>query len=121
MSDEKKLNCYVTKNLGRYNWASNDKQWCVQVMMPDGKVLSETWPEDEEPDTDGLPPSEVIELIVTRLNSYWICTKREETLARVEAARPMFDQMDDVWARRQISVLEGRVNSLRMYLIEEEA
>ncbi|QTO46366.1 hypothetical protein [Burkholderia latens] len=118
MSDEKKLNCYVTKNLGRYNLASNDNDWCVQVMMPDGKTISARWPEDDEPDTDGRPPSEVIELIVARLNSYWICTNRTETLARIDAARPMFDQMDDAWARRQIAQHERQIKELSQYLME---
>ena len=115
----KPLKCWVAKNLGRYNFASNDKDWCVQVLMPDGKVLSETWPEDDEPDTDGIPPSEVVEMIAARLKSYWICTRREETMAKIEAARPMFEQMNDAWARAQITYLQRQIDSLKSYLIEE--
>jgi hypothetical protein len=115
----KPLKCWVTKNIGRYNFASNNKDWCVQVYMPDGKVLSETWPEDDEPDTDGVPPSEVVEMIAARLRSYWISTRREETMARIEAARPMFEQMDDVWARSRIAGLQRQIDSLKSYLIEE--
>lgn len=112
------IKCWVTKDLGRYNFASNDKDWCVQILMPDGKVISETWPQDDEPDTDGVPPSEVIELIVARLNSYWISTRRDETLARIEAARPMFERMDDAWARVHINALQRKIDSLKPYLIE---
>jgi hypothetical protein len=120
-AEVKPLRCYITKNLGAYNWANTqEKQWSVQVLMPDGKMLSEMWPEDEEPDTDGLPPSEVIELIVTRTKSYWVSTRRGETLARIEQFRPMFAQMDDAWAREQIKSLERRITSLRHYLITDE-
>jgi hypothetical protein len=118
-AEVKPLKCWVTKNLGRYNFASNDKDWCVQVLMPDGKVLSETWPEGDEPDTDGVPPSEVIELIIVRLKSYWISTQRDKTMARIEAARPMFEQMDDAWARAQINSLQRQIDSLKSYLIED--
>jgi hypothetical protein len=114
----KPLRCWVTKNLGRYNFAGTEKEWCVQVLMPDGKYISEMWPQDEEPDTDDVPPSEVIGLIEARVKSYWIYTRREEKLAQIESARPMFAQMDDVWARAQIKSLQRRIDGLSGYLIE---
>jgi hypothetical protein len=119
-TETKPLSCIVIKDLGRYNFASNEKQWNVQVLMPDGKWLSEKWNEDDEPAIEGEPPSEVIAMIEARIKSYWICTRREETLARIESFRHMFPQMDDAWARKQIESLEWRISSLRDYLIEEE-
>lgn len=118
-TESKPLTCVITKNLGRYNFASDEKQWCVQVLMPDGKWISETWDEGDEPAIEGEPPSEVIEIMVARLKSYWISTRRDETLARIDSFRPMFPHMDDVWARKQIESLERRILSLRHHLIEE--
>lgn len=120
MSTEiKPLQCWVTKNLGRYDFASTNKEWCVQVLMPDGKILSAMWDEGDEPDTDGVAPSEVVALIEARIKSYWIYTRRDEKLAQIEAVRPMFAKMDDAWARSQIATLERRIASLRYHLIEE--
>lgn len=119
MSNEKPIKGIVTKNLGRYNLCSNEKQWCVQVLMPDGKWLSETWDESDEPHVDGLPPSEVIDLIVDRINSYWISGRRKEQLEMVEKHRESFDKMDDAWARSQIASLERRIESLKSYVMEE--
>ena len=118
---KKSLHCWVTKNLGRYNFASNEKDWCVQVMFPDGRVMSETWPEDREPETEGVPPSEVIEMMVVRLKSYWLSTRREETLARVEEFRPQFPAMDDAWARAQIAMHERQIKTFSQYLIDPDA
>ncbi|MEN5063595.1 hypothetical protein [Achromobacter aegrifaciens] len=111
---------YISKTLGRYNFANTaEKQWCVQMIMPDGKGLSETWPEDEEPDIDGVPPSQVLDLIEERLKSYWISTRREETLARIAAYREQSEQLDDAWARRLIASLERQIRDLEGYLAEE--
>jgi hypothetical protein len=118
-TETKPLACSITKNLGTYNLASTGKQWCVQVLMPDGKWISETWDQDDEPATEGEPPSVVIELIVERLNSYLFSSRRTETLARVDSFRPMFPQMDDAWARSQIAGLERRIRALQCHLIEE--
>jgi hypothetical protein len=111
---------YITKTLGRYNFANTaEKQWCVQMIMPDGKGLSETWPEEEEPDIDGVPPSQVLDLIEERLKSYWISTRREETLARIAAYREKSEELDDAWARRLIASLERKIRELEIYLAEE--
>ncbi|CAB3905672.1 hypothetical protein LMG2828_04735 [Achromobacter piechaudii] len=110
----------ITKTLGRYNFANTaEKQWCVQMHMPDKTMLSEKWDEDDEPDIEGVPPSQVLDMIEERLKSYWICTRREETLARIAAYREQADQLDDAWARRQIASYERMVDSLKSYLITE--
>lgn len=111
---------YISKTLGRYNFANTaEKQWCVQMRMPDGKGLSETWPEDEEPDIDGVPPSQVLDLIEERLKSYWISTGRDETLARIAVYREQSEQLDDAWARLHIVAYERKIKALKGYLAEE--
>ncbi|MBJ9709848.1 hypothetical protein [Burkholderia gladioli] len=117
MSQEN-LKCLITKSLGRYNFASTEKEWCVQVLLPDGKWISEHWPENDEPCIEGEPPSEVLRMIVERLNSYWICTRREENLARIDAVRPMFGAMDDAWARQQIESHQRQIELLKNHLQE---
>lgn len=113
---------YITKTLGRYNFANTaEKQWCVDMRMPDGKGLSEKWPEDEEPDIDGVPPSQVLDMIEERLKSYWIATGRDEKLARIAAYREQSEQLDDAWARRQIASYERRIRELENHLAEESA
>ncbi|PVE25397.1 hypothetical protein DC522_05730 [Microvirga sp. KLBC 81] len=109
----------IIKQLGRYNFAGSDKEWSVQIRLPDGKWLSEMWPEDKEPDIEGLPPSEVIELIATRLEEWWICTGREEKRERIAYARSVAAQMDHDWASAEIARLEKRIASLRDHLIEQ--
>lgn len=111
---------YVYKTLGRFNVLSSDKQWQVQMRMPDGKFLSELWPEDEEPDIDGVSPSKILDLIEDRLKWYLFKSRRDETLARIAAYREQAEQLDDAWARRQIANYERLIAGLRGYLIDAE-
>lgn len=111
----------VGKSLGKYDFCSNDKQWCVSVKAPDGKWISETWDEDNEPDIEGLAPSEVIDLIEERLKSYWICTSREEKLARIAGFREVAEQQDHNWAQEQISFHQREIDNLSRYLAKEDS
>ncbi len=110
----------IIKTLAAYNILDpSEKQWCVQMFMPDKSALSEKWPENDEPDIDGIPPSKVLDMIEERLQSYWIYTGREEKLARIAAYREQAEQLDDAWARLQIASYERMVDSLKPYLITE--
>lgn len=115
------MNVYITKSLGRYNFCSNDKQWCVTIRLPEcapKQAISETWPEDEEPDTEGQPPSVVIEIIAERLESYWISTGRDEQRKVIEWARQNATILDDAWAKRKIESLQRQINELQEYLAD---
>jgi len=111
---------YVYKTLSRFNFASSEKQWQVQMRMPDGKFLSELWPHDEEPDIDGVPPSKILGLIEERLNAYLFKSGRDETLARIAAYREQAEQLDDAWARHQIAAHERVITDLRAYVLDTE-
>ncbi|OWT68063.1 MULTISPECIES: hypothetical protein [unclassified Achromobacter] len=112
---------YISKTLGRFNLISNEKRWQVGMLMPDGKFLSELWPEDEEPDIDGVPPSVILEMIEKRLNSYLFKSDRDKDLARIAAYREQAEQLDDAWARAKIAQYERLANNLRCYLVSEDA
>lgn len=105
----------ILKNLGRYNWASNDKDWLVQVFLPVGapqSSVSETWPQDKEPDTDGLPPSDVIEIISERVESYLMSTSREETRKTIVWCREHADELNFDWAKGQIEICQKKIERL---------
>lgn len=90
------MNVLISKNLGRYNFAGNEKSWCVTLSTPFGTV-SETFPEEDEPATDGEMPSEVLALIEGRLDSYWISTGREKTKATIAGIREHMTDIDCAW------------------------
>jgi hypothetical protein len=115
---ETKIKCQVTKNLGRYNWAGTEKEWFVQVLLPDSKWLSASWPEDDEPEIDGVPPSRVIEMIEARERSYWINTALQGKLDLIADATPFLERMDDAWAKSRIATLERQIASLRADIVE---
>ena len=121
MKDVKSVSIF--KNLGRYNLASNEKSWCVEIvaMFADENIaVSETWDADDEPDTYGLPPSEVLELISSRVESYWISTARDKQRKKINSLREHSGRLDDAWARGMIESLNKRIKSLRQYLLDEQ-
>lgn len=91
----------ITKNLGHYYIGTRDQQWCVQVLSPDGKWLAAMWPEDDEPDTERRPPSEVVEIIAERNARVW-STAREEKAASTALCRLHAAFMDRNWAMAEI-------------------
>lgn len=100
------------KHLGRYNWAGNEKDWCVQLNTPYGNV-SEMWPEDDEPDLDDLLPSEVLQMIEDRLDHYWISTGREAKKAVIAAIRVHEIEVDAAWLDAEIERTERALSKLR--------
>jgi len=100
MEEAAKTYAYYSKNLGRYNLCSNENDWHLSLHTSGGN-FSETWPEDDEPYIDGLLPSQVMDLIEERLKSYWIATKRDETLARMAVWRERKDDFDLAWLQNK--------------------
>lgn len=117
MTSEQKTWARIGLNLGRYNFASNAKDWCLSLSTSGGN-FSETWPEDEKPDIEGLMPSEVMDMLVKRLQSYWISTRREETLARVKKWQESASKYDDAWLVAQIEGHEEAIHRLKRRLEE---
>ena len=104
----------VYKNLGAYNWADrSQKQWQLVVRLDDGSSISELFPEDEEPEIDGLPPSEVVELISVRNESYFFRSSREEQRAKIAFVRENAEAIDTSWAAKRIACLRKNIESMQ--------
>lgn len=103
-----------TLSLGRYNWAGTDEEWCLALQTPYGCV-SEIFPKDDKPevDKDWTTPSEVLDLIEARLDSYWIATRRAETKAKIAEIRRHSNEIDAAWLDRKIKQAEDRLHILR--------
>ena len=104
----------LTLELGRYNWASTEDVWCLTLRTPYGQV-SETFPRHDRPDVDPewTTPSEVLDLIEARLDSYWISTRRAETKATIAEIRRHSNEIDAAWLDQQIKQAEDRLHILR--------
>ena len=106
------MNVFISKSLGVYNLAGpGKKQWLVELRVKGLRdlpvVLSATWEEDDEPDIDGLSPSEVMDLLERRFESYIIDTNREQKRATLAWMRENAEEIDKAWAA-------SRVESLRV-------
>lgn len=105
---------FWTLELGRYNWATEEDVWCLTLRTPYGQV-SETFPKDKKPDVDPewTTPSEVLDIIEARLDSYWFSTRRAETKAKIAEIRQHSNEIDAAWLDQQIKQAEDRLRILR--------
>lgn len=110
-TDEKKPFATYYKQLGRYNLCSNEKSWCLQLFTSEGN-FSELFSEADEPDVSDWLPSEVLELIENRLDSYLFKTSREETKKRIAKAREKLKDLDLAWLYVQLDIATKRVNQI---------
>lgn len=103
-----------TLSLGRYNWAGTEEDWCLALQTPYGNV-SEVFPKDDKPDVDPdwTTPSEVLDLIEARLDSYWISTRRTEAKTTIAEIRRHADEIDAAWLDQKIRQAENRLHALR--------
>lgn len=108
----------VSTNVGSYDICHpNQKQFVVRVSgLPKESgltVLTENWDEDDAPSiSDDTPLSEVIELISTRLESYWISTKREPHRAVIAWCREHTEELDRIWANTRKEALLAQAGRL---------
>lgn len=119
-AENKPLSASYYKTKGRFNWASNSEDWQVVLRLSNGKVVSETWPLDEEPDVDGLPPSEVVEIIAQRVESYWLSTDREKQRGTISWIRQHAELIDSGWARNRIESLRKQIDGLSRYVLDAD-
>lgn len=99
---------YFAKHLGRYDFANNVKDWNLSLYTPYGNV-SDMWPEDEEPEIDGLMPSEVLALIEARIKHWIFKSNRSEKLATVEFMRAHANEIDMIYAAHMLERAEKEV------------
>ena len=116
----------ITKSCGSYDWAHpRAKQWVVCMSLPPDAPepsLKTSWSEADEPDVDGQPPSEVIELMAQRVRQV-VSSDREEKQQAIAWVRANAERLDAMWAEGEINRLEGRreqlaheIKDLRQYL-----
>lgn len=120
-NENKPLSAYSYKHKGRFNIMSNEQQWQVVLRASTGTIVSEIFDDGAEPDIDGLPPSEVLELISAKLESYWISTDREKTREKINWFRENAEAIDAGWARREIAGHHETIERLKRYLPADEA
>lgn len=119
---------YITKSRGRFNLASNEYQYQIVLRgLPKDapkQILSETFNEDEEPDISDIPPSEVVEIISERLESYLYSTSRDEKRKVIKWCRENSELIDSIWAkdeieRKKASIkrIEDKIKDLETYLL----
>ena len=111
------MNVFISKSLGVYNLANpGQKQWSVELRvmgLPGSPVsLAATWEEDEEPDIDGLSPSEVMDLLAQRFESYIIDTNREKRRASIAWMRENAEEIDKAWAASRVESFRKEVERL---------
>lgn len=111
----------IFKDLGRYYLGENEKQWHVKMKLPNGQWLSELWPEDEEPEIEGLPPSDVVERISEQLEKYLFKSNREETRKLIEWCRENAEELDRLWAETEIKRIRNELTKLTKQAEELQA
>ena len=103
---------FWTLTLGQYNFAVAEDVWCLTLRTPYGQV-SETFPNEPEVDPEWTTPSEVLDLIEARLDSYWISTKRAGTKAKIAEIRQHSNEIDAAWLDQKIEQTEDKLRMLR--------
>lgn len=118
------MTVHISKSLGRYNWAGIEKSWCVVLLVKigDGEVLriDETWEEDDEPLIDDQLPSEVLDQISKRLESYWINTAREAKRIVIGKMREVIKQADIEFVKDKLASLDKEIASWNSVLEDLE-
>lgn len=106
------MSTHYYMDLGRYNLASTKKEWMLALVTTRGRV-SETWPEDDKPEVCGLLPSEVLDLIDSRLDSYWYKSSRDKDKAEIATIREHANEIDIDWLDGRIKAAESKLAELR--------
>ena len=96
------MNATFYKNFGRYNFAGTEKSYCVTMHTPYGNI-STTWPADEEPEISGCLPSDVLDLIETRLKSFLYSSHRDKDAATIAAIREHANELDVLYVKNRIA------------------
>lgn len=113
MTKPKNAHYYI--NVGHYNICGTNKSASLQLITSGGN-FSALFEVDEAPDVDGLLPSEVLDLIEARIDSYWISTGREDTKKRIKEWRKEQRDFDAAWLEKRIEATEKTLVSLKREL-----
>jgi hypothetical protein len=102
----------IFKHLGNYSLTDNKKSWVVNLVCGDLR-LNEHWDEDDEPATENAPPSDIVEIIAAKTESYWIDTSREKKREVINKLREMAVEIDRAWAEQEVERLEMQIEGAK--------
>lgn len=106
------MSVHFSLRLGNYDFASTCKDWCLSLRTDYGN-LSEMWPENDMPDIDGMLPSDIVDLIESRLDSYWYTSRRAESKEKIARIRAHAHEIDLDWLDQKINAAEAGLAVLR--------
>lgn len=95
-----------------------DEAWQLKlcVWFDEGyTAICERFPAGEE-EPDWYFPTDALDLIEERLESYWLSTKREMNRKKIAALRENLPQIEQVYARQKIAQLEKELVDWRDHL-----
>lgn len=101
----------MNKHLGRYSLTSNEKHWRLCLYTPHGRI-SVLFSEDDEPEIDGLLPSEVLDLIEAGMKG-WYRSSHAEDAAIIAKIREHKHEIDLEWLEYRAVKAEERAADLR--------
>lgn len=91
------------KTLGRFNLCGMEKEWQV-VLRTDAGTVSALWDEDEEPDVADCTPSDVLDLIDSRINRPCWSSSKASKNATIAKMRESIDAADREWLTARVEV-----------------
>lgn len=93
------------KTLGRFNWISDNKNWQLVLRTSAGNA-SALFAEDEEPDIQGLLPSDVLDLIEERMKRS-LRSDMTERLQEIASIRGQIESLNTAWLADELSLAES--------------
>lgn len=113
----------IHTEVGCFDWCHpSRKDFLIRITLPDdapAKHLSATWPVDKSPDIDSDdPPSKVVEIISTRIESYFLCSSRTEDRKTIGWCRANRTRLDREWATAEIAFCQKRIERTKRRIEE---
>lgn len=107
----------IYSNSGNYSLFDPNKIATKICINFDGiHSLSAIWPDKDAPSVEGVPPSEIVDLLKCRLNDYIFNSSRDKDNKVIEWAETNADALDEQWAKEQITKHEKIINKLKLYI-----
>ena len=107
----------IDKSLGRYNLYSNDKEWSLSLRYGD-LYISERFDEDEEPDTDGVMPSDILWEIKEKKSKYLYSSSAQKDNEIIQKLEEVSKEMDIQFINQKIKYHTSEVNDYQKLLEE---
>lgn len=110
------MSVQMSKHLGRYSLTNNVKHWSLCLYTPHGRI-SVLFSEDDEPEIDGLLPSEVLDLIEAGMKR-WYRPSHAEDAAIIAKIREHKHEIDLEWLESRAVKAEEKAAGLRRQIVD---